>query len=134
MKAASEDIPNRRPVWEALSEVFLDAEIPIADLQRLGRTLAASPYTVDEVEEILYDEVYPVCIWNLLCITAVWPLFETDWLQAEILKRRRSRFRVPRFLKAWNMPGQWQEIRDVFQKHRKETRTSGAESDCGHAT
>jgi hypothetical protein len=131
MKAASEDIPNRRPVWEALSEGFLVDEIPTAELQRLGQTLAASPYTVDEIEEILYDEVYPACIWNVISLTAAWPFFESAWLQAEIMNKRQSRFTLPRFLKVWTIPGQWREIKAAFLECRRTTSTAGAEEDAG---
>jgi hypothetical protein len=43
MKAAIEDIRDRRPVWDALSELFLDTELEPTDFQRLGRILASSP-------------------------------------------------------------------------------------------
>lgn len=59
------DIGHRRPVWEALSSLFLDTDTSIARPWR-ARVLAASPYSLAELDDILMDEVYPVCRWNLL--------------------------------------------------------------------
>ena len=140
MKAAIEDVANRRPVWEALSELFLDTELQPADFQRLGRTLAASPYTLDEIEGILYDEVYPICIWNLRSVAGEWARFDSAWLREAILKGQRSRLKIPRFLQMghWMIREPWQTIKDVFQERRRETCASGAEPDAapdgGHIT
>src|SRR5262245_28825424 len=98
MKPASEDVANRAPVWDALSEMFLDTELQPADLERLGRQLAASPYTLDELNAILFDEVYPVCIGNLHSVAGEWAGFDSAWLQTAILKHGQSWLRVPRWL------------------------------------
>lgn len=120
MNVTSEDLCNRRPVWEALSELFLDTELQPADFQRLGRTLAASSYKLDEIEEILYGEVYPVCIWNLRCVAGEWAGFDSDSLQEAILNYQRSWFKVPRFLQMghWMIRKPWREIVEVFQTYR----------------
>jgi hypothetical protein len=122
MKAAIEDLPNRRPVWDALSQLFLDTELEPADFQRLGRTLASSPYTPREIEEILFAEVYPICIWNLLSVAGVWEGFDVDWLQEAILKKQRSWFKIPPCLHCgrWIIREPWKKIQAVFRERRKE--------------
>ena len=123
MKAATEDISQRRPVWEALSELFLDTELQLDDLQRLGSSLAASPYTLEEIEAILYDEVYPVCIWNLRCVAGEWAGFNGDALQEAILNNQRSFIRIPRWLQTgrWMVRGPWKNIKQVVQLRREES-------------
>ena len=124
MKLAVEDVPNRLPVWENLSELFLDTELEADDFQRLGRLLAASRYTLDEIEEILFDEVYPVCIWNLLQVAGVWTAFDSDFLQTAIVKHCRSWFKIPRFLRIGRrvLIGEpWQKLKQAIQEQRSAT-------------
>src|SRR5689334_20220173 len=64
MNAAADDTAARRPVWYAMSDLFLDTELDDDVLQDMAKTLAASPYSIDELDKILFCEVYPVCIWN----------------------------------------------------------------------
>jgi hypothetical protein len=129
MILAIEELANRRPVWEALSELFLDTELQPEDFQSLGRILAASPYTLDEIEDILYGEVYPICIWNLLSVAGEWAGFDIDCLQEAIQKRQRSWLKLPRFLQMghWLIREPWQKIKQVIQECRSGTWASGAE-------
>ena len=77
MKAAPDDLPNPRPVREALSDLFLDTDVTPARAWRAER-LAASPYSLAEIEQILIDEVYPVCKYNLSCVAGEWEFFDPD--------------------------------------------------------
>jgi len=120
MKPASDDLDNRRPVWDALSELFLDVELLPDDFQRLGKNLSASPYAINEFEKILYGEVYPVCIWNLLDIAGVWQGFDTDSLQEAILNHNRSWLKIPRFVRVgrWMIRKEWSKTKEVIHEHR----------------
>ena len=80
------DLPNRTPVWQALSELFLDTWFDSADRDRIAAVLAASPYTMQELDEILLWEVYPVCWSNMYAIAGEWEDFDPEWLQARILR------------------------------------------------
>ena len=93
------DLANRRPVWEALSELLLDTEASSDVRAGLARTLAQSPYSVAELRAILFDEVYPVCIANLLSVAGVWTRFDPDWLQDRVLARRNSLLHWPSWLR-----------------------------------
>lgn len=92
MIPADEDLADRRPVWEALSELFLDTDISLARKWRVG-ILASSPYSIEVLERILIDEVYPICKWNLLSVAGEWSGFDPVWLEARILRRLRSPWR-----------------------------------------
>jgi hypothetical protein len=69
----------RIPVWMALSELYLDTDVTTA-YACIVRTLAASPYTLDELRTILMDEVHPALHANLLQVAGEWAGFEQTWL------------------------------------------------------
>lgn len=95
MRQPEQDLANRRPVWEALSELFLDTEMSPEALAGIAHTLANSPYSADELRQILFDEVHPACSANLLSVAGVWSGFDADRLQARILARSRARLHWP---------------------------------------
>ena len=82
-----EDIQRRRPVWEALSELFLDTELQEYDFARVSRVLAESGYTNEELHSILFREVFPACVPNLHHPAGAWTGFNTNWLEEEILNK-----------------------------------------------
>lgn len=94
---AAADLPCRRPVWDALSELFLDTDPAIFRAQRIDR-LAASPYSLEALEYILTEELYPVCIHNLRCVAGEWAAFDPDWLETRILHNQQPRRRWRRLL------------------------------------
>ena len=120
MKTASEDIGNRLPVWEALSDLFLDTELQPTDLEHMGRILAESPYTFDEIETILYSEVYPVCIWNRRSVAGEWAGFDRSWLQEAILRHQESWIKIPRCLQMghWMIREHWQIVKKELEDRR----------------
>ena len=89
LKPISEDIESRRPVWQALSDLFLDTDTSLSRSWRASQ-LSQSPYYLEELEEILVAEVYPVCRGNLFCIAGEWSSFDIQWLESQILRRARS--------------------------------------------
>ncbi|WP_295645609.1 hypothetical protein [uncultured Methylibium sp.] len=87
------ELAARRPVWEALSDLFLDTDVSLSRRWRV-ELLARSPYSVDQIEWILVNEVYPVCKYNLLSVAGEWAGFDPMWLEARILRRLRSPWRA----------------------------------------
>jgi hypothetical protein len=87
------EIAKRRPVWPALSDLFLDTDISRSRKWRI-RLLAESPYSLKELEKILIHEVYPVCVFNLFCMAGEWAGFEKEWLESRILKHLRARRKI----------------------------------------
>lgn len=90
-----QDLEARRPVWDALSTLFLDTELSLLRDHR-ARLLAESPYTLEELDQILRDEVFSVCSLNQASIAGEWLGFDPDWLEAKIVERLagRRRFRI----------------------------------------
>lgn len=120
MNPPARDLPRRRPVWEALSEFFLDTELDEQQLRSIAHTLAASGYTDDELDSILYEEVYPVCIPNLCSMVGVWEGFDGDEIQARILANERWFWKKWRLfqLKRWMIRDVWSRVRAYVQEER----------------
>ena len=107
MLPPAQDLDHRRPVWDVLSDLFLDTEHSDAMRGGMARILAESPYSRDQLRTILHDEVYPICKDNLLSMVGNWSGFDLAWLEARILARRRP----PRHWPDWMSP-LWRAVRD----------------------
>jgi len=95
---ARRDIAARRPVWSALSDLYLDADYR-RFVRGAARELAASPYSLDELREILMREIHPLLSRNL-CVTAgVWDRFDQQWIAERIARAQRRA--------AWLRPRAW---------------------------
>jgi hypothetical protein len=89
---AESDLDHRQPVWDALSSLYLDTD---TSLDRAWRAdvLARSPYSPEQLEAILTDEVQPVCRWNLHVVAGAWSGFDAAWMEQAILHRRTRPWR-----------------------------------------
>ncbi len=129
LKSAAEDLPNRRPVWEALSDMFLDTDVSLSTAWRVS-VLVASPYPVNDLEKILVDEVYPICKYNLRCVAGEWAGFDQKWLEEEILRRMTSRWRFLHLMTAGRLascvPSEWSLTKTAIISARKERSTPGS--------
>ena len=81
------DLEERKKVWIALSDLFLDTDTSIFH-ENIVKALLASPYSVVELKSIMLHEVYPVCRWNLLNVAGEWVGFDEEWLVEKISKQR----------------------------------------------
>ena len=93
LKSVPIDLEHRRPVWQALSDMFLDTDMSLSREWRACE-LARSPYSIEELEEILITEVYPACRANLLSIAGEWAGFDSQWLEDRIQRRLNSPLKV----------------------------------------
>lgn len=93
LEPAIDDLAAREPAWLALSEMFLDTDVTLSRRWR-AQALAASGYSVAQLERILVEEVSPACRINLWCVAGVWDGFDPAWLRERILRRRASPWRV----------------------------------------
>jgi hypothetical protein len=84
------DLERRRPVWEALADLFLDTTLDDADRRFVAERIVASGYSPAEVEDILWHEVFPAVSGNLRNPAGQWAGFDIDWLQRRILATRAS--------------------------------------------
>jgi hypothetical protein len=130
MKSPSEETERRRPVWEALSDLFLDTELDSRDLQGIAHILARSGYDDDELATILYYEVYPVCISNLVSTAGEWGLFDGSWLQNQILANENRPWMTWRVFQwgRWMIRDDWQKILEILSKDRKNVEANNNQS------
>jgi hypothetical protein len=96
----------RRPVWVALSELFLDTELDDAALADIVRVMAESTFSIEELRDIYYVEVAPVAGPNTRMTAGVWQGFDPDALCARIvenltLRPGRTAFFARFFLTRW---------------------------------
>lgn len=113
------EVDRRRPVWVALSDLYLDTELERSDHDRIADAIIASGYSVEEVEQILRREVGPIVGANLLSIAGEWEGFDEDWLVEAILQRRKSwrRF-LPCFTAFGMIRSHWQAIQQSVAERR----------------
>jgi hypothetical protein len=95
MLPASDDLEHRRPLWIAMSDLFLDTEIDDIIYVYIARTCHESPYSWAECEIIFWNEVFPACIGNMLIVAGEWVMFDAEWLEERILARVRHWQRRP---------------------------------------
>jgi hypothetical protein len=112
-------LTHRRPVWEALSTMFLDTDVSTSRDWR-ANALAASPYSVAELEQILIHEVYPVCQPNLRSVAGEWSGFDSEWLHQAIVSRPAHGMRAWFNLGRFTIPrdDEWCETKRLIEKAR----------------
>lgn len=91
-----DELARRRPVWSALSELFLDTELQPSDHVWIARRLRDSGYSDATLRRILVDEVAPACGGNLMSLVGEWAGFDERWLEERI----REALTAP-------LPGRW---------------------------
>lgn len=97
------EIARRRPVWRALSALWLDTELDASALDSIVRVLRDAGFDHATLETIYAVELAPVLGPNLLGVAGVWSGFDEAWLAARILDNLRRRPRRTRF-RAWFPP------------------------------
>ncbi len=84
--APSHDLERRRPVWNAMSELFLDTQMDEFEFGYVARILAESGYSDSQLHEILYREVFPVLIPNLFSVAGECWMFDLEAVEKIILR------------------------------------------------
>ena len=79
--AERDDIERRLPVWQALSDLFLDTEQQDEDYRHIARALNESRYDKTELRRILDREVAPAFAFNLFDIAGHWG----GWTREQVL-------------------------------------------------
>lgn len=74
------DIEERLKIWRALSDLFLDTEVDDVTYKYIAKTIKDCGLTVNEAENILWYEVYPVLEGNLRSVAGVWAGWPDEWL------------------------------------------------------
>lgn len=85
MDLSDNDIQKRLALWIAFSDLFLDTEITETSHKYIARIVKESPYSAEEVNDILWLEVFPAVCDNLRNVAGEWAGFEEHWLSNRII-------------------------------------------------
>ncbi len=110
----------REEVWLALSMLYLDTDID-GLLPACAQTLAASPYSREALAQLLFDEVHPALVYNLMSAAGVWDGFDRDWLCAHIRQRKAAWWapiHVARWLRRADIRARWQRLDAIISALR----------------
>ena len=111
------DLARRRPVWFALSELWLDTELQNPDLKWIASRLVATGYAWTEIERICLHEVTPALF---DCLRAP-DGFDPEWLEDRILnligRPDHDAWVAQNQDKLWQFIGQdWHAVARLFQE------------------
>lgn len=115
MAVSRGDRDARIPVWIALSELYLDTDVSVFH-DAIAETLAASPYSVDDLRDILMDDVHPALHANLMSVAGEWAGFDEAWL----IERIETVGRQPRWRRrmshwfARDIDAQWRALEPMI--------------------
>ncbi len=118
---SSEQLAQRRPLWSAMSEFFLDTEVRWS-VPFVGKVCAESGLDDDPLSSIFWCEVFPLVISNLHDVAGEWAMLE---LPEGALARRASRPEHDQALElesGWMVKAEWAAALAVCRRLRIERR------------
>ena len=111
------NIEERKPIWIALSNFYLDTELQDSDYKSIAKAFKSSPYTLLEIKRINKYEVFPILQFNLLDIAGEWMGFDEDWLVNGIIDSlcsrnilSNTRIEISYFLWHWMCKKEWKMV------------------------
>lgn len=113
------ELAQRRPLWDAMSDLFLDTEVRFF-IPSVVRVCATSHYTVEQLERIFWVEVFPLGIGNLLQVAGEWGMLKLD---EAALVRRAEAGRSPtvsKLVSGWMVAHEWDGVRTLVEVLRSE--------------
>src|SRR5436853_3704833 len=81
-----DDVEHRLPVWKAMSEFFLDTEITDRGVALVARTCADSPYSLPELDRIMFCEVGRAFSANTVSMAGEWGGWSEDFVRQRGLR------------------------------------------------
>ena len=123
MRSPLEELEHRRPLWEALADLFLDTVLDEADFRSIARRIVESGYSPEEIQKILWEEVFPACEINARHPAGEHIGFDVDWIQERILQSgfKHSVLSQPRT--ARHIGRHWGELLEFLPETFKESKT-----------
>jgi hypothetical protein len=114
-------IEERKPIWIALSNFYLDTELQDSDFRHIALTILESPYSLEEVKEINKYEIFPVLQENLLSVAGEWSGFDEKWLITTILETSCKRNKIKKlglevsyFTFKWMCKDYWDKLEKAY--------------------
>ncbi len=113
------DITQRKPVWMALSEFYLDTELEDADFRSIAAVVLKSPYSLEEVKAINRYEVFPALQPNLFGTAGVWSGFEETFVVEKImahLEKPSVWNKISFKMSEWMHKSSWQKLENAYNE------------------
>lgn len=79
------DIPERKPIWTALSSLYLDTELQWYEFRHIAKVIKESPYSLAEVKMMNSYEVFPILWTNMISVAGEWSGFDDEWVAQKII-------------------------------------------------
>nr|WP_299000090.1 hypothetical protein [uncultured Allomuricauda sp.] len=117
------NIEERKPIWIALSDFYLDTELQESDFRHIAFKIIESPYSFQKVKEIDKYEIFPVLQPNLMSVAGEWAGFHEEWLVNSIVESLSKRNTAKKIaiessyltLK-WMNKGYWNKLEKVYNE------------------
>ena len=116
-------IKERKLIWIALSEFYLDTELQESDLRDIAFKIIESPYSLDEIKKINNYEVFPVLQPNLLSVAGEWAGIDEEWLIKNITDSLAKRNTIKKigiessYLSVkWMCKDYWEKLEKVYNQ------------------
>ena len=126
MLPPEQDVERRRPIWDALQMLLMDTDTAL-ERPHVARVCAESDYTMEELEEIWFAEVFPALRWNLLDVAGEWAGIEIEALTQRILAAHRFGKRRAWLLRA-HAQDEWRMLEPLIRALRLTSRPSPSAS------
>lgn len=111
-----------------MSVFYLDTELTDFTIEYIAKICAESTYSIEEIEKIMFTEVWPAFIGNLWSVAGEWAGWEPEFVQQRVLARFR-----PRLYFSWRRNplkrfycGRWAEVEVLIRAIRERQRGAGA--------
>lgn len=118
MQSPEQDVTDRSPVWDALQMLYMDTDVSLS-YDYIIKICASSKYSLQELDEILYNEVLPAVRFNMLMLPAPeWQGFELEWLKQRVLKKHRFGRRRPIWFRLYTSL-HWKKVRPKIESARQ---------------
>jgi hypothetical protein len=122
-----EEIEQRKPLWEAFSEVWLDTELQNYDFENIVDLMLDSKLSIETLNIIFESEVAPVVYKNLFSAVGVWDGFDKVWLFEKIIEnihkqeqnalyRKWINSRLGNLLLTKMVQDDWKRITELYKK------------------
>ncbi len=122
------EIEKRKPIWNAISDFYLDTELQYSDYERIATEFIKTGKTIQQLKEIDFYEVFPVLKGNLMSVAGEWGGFDENWVNENCgkmyLKRTGFCFRLKaklyhKFL-FWTRKDHWKEIEHLMKNAQQQ--------------
>lgn len=106
-----------------MTELYLDTKLSDVTLSYVARVCAASPYSGRELERIMFSEVWPAFLPNLLSTAGEWAGWSDEVVQRRVLAKYKRRPYLSWRLNPFKLflCREWSAVSELIEKVRSES-------------